>query len=138
MTADVHRRRRPIVINHVRLAPEEMIDHAINGFLIARDDARGEHHSVAFFNFGVLVIVDRRAGQCRHRLTLGSADQHADLFGGEILHLAGMDQQPLGNLDVAQIFSDLGRAVHRTSTKGNFAPMLPGQFHRQLDAMNRG
>ena len=84
----------------------------------------------------MLVIVDRRAGQCRHRLTLGSADQHADLFGGEILHLAGMDQQPLGNLDVAEIFGDLGRAVHRTSTESNLAPVLPGQLHRQLDPMN--
>ena len=39
VSADVHRRLRAIVVDDVRIAPEEVIDHAIDGFLIAGNDA---------------------------------------------------------------------------------------------------
>ena len=138
MAADVDRRRRAVVVDHVRLAPEQVVDHAIDGFLVARNDARREHHRVALLDLGVLVIVHRSAGERRHRLALRAADQHADLFRRKILHLAGMDQQALGNLDVAQILGDLRGIVHRAPDERHLAPVLPRHFHRQLDAMDGG
>ena len=102
VSADVDRRRRSVVVDHVRLAPEQVIDHPVDGLLVAGNDARRQHHGVALFDLGVLVIVHRGARERRHRFALRPADQHADLFRREILHLAGMDQQALGNLDVIQ------------------------------------
>ena len=138
VAADVHRRRRAVVVNDVRLAPEQVVNHAIDGFLVARNDPRREHHRVALFDLGVLVIVHRSARERRHGLALRPTDQHADFFRRKILHLAGMDQQALGNLDVTKILGDLRGVVHRAPGKRHFAPVLPGHLDRQLDAMDRG
>ena len=96
VSADVDRRRGAVFVNHVRLAAEQVVDHAVDGLLVAGNDARGEHDRVAFLDFGVLVIVDGGARERRHGLALRAADHHADFFRREILHLAGMDQQPSG------------------------------------------
>src|SRR5438552_11068920 len=91
MAADVDRRVRSVVVNHVGFAAKEVIDHAIDGLLVAGDDARREHDRVALLDFRVLVIVDRGAREGGHRFALGSADHHAYFFGREILHLPGID-----------------------------------------------
>ena len=109
VSADVDRRRSAVFIDDVSLAAEQVIDHAVDGFLVAGDDAAGEDDSIPLFNFGVLVIVDGGAGERRHRLALGAADQHADLFRREILHLARIDHQAFGDFDVPQVFGNLGR-----------------------------
>ena len=124
-------------VDDVGLAPEQVIHHAIDRLLIAGNDARGQHHRVALLDFGVLVIVDRGSRQGGHRLALGSADQYAYFLGGIVFHLAGMNQQPFGNLDIAQIFGDLGGTVHGTPDKCYFSAVLPGQFDGELEAMNR-
>ena len=97
---------------------------------------RGKNDGVALFDFGVLVIVDRGAGERGHGLALGSADQHADFFRGKILHLAGIDHQAVGNFDVAQVFGDLRGVVHGAADEGDFAAVLVGEFDRELDAVD--
>ncbi len=134
--ADVDRRRSPVFIDHVRLAAEQVIDHAVDRLLVAGNDARREHDRVALLDLGVLVVVHGRARQRRHGFALGSADHHAHFFRREILHLAGIDHEPIGNLEVAQIFGDLRRVVHRAADESHFAPVLLSQFHRQADAVN--
>ncbi len=59
--ADVYRRVRAIVVDDKCFSPKKMIDHAVNGFFIARNDARGEDDRIAFFYLGVLVVVNCRA-----------------------------------------------------------------------------
>ncbi len=49
----------------------------------------------------------------------------------------GMNQQSLGNFDVAQIFGNLGSVGHRTPDKCHFAAVLPCQLDSQFDAMDR-
>ena len=107
-------------------------------FSLPGNDPRREHHRVALLDLGVLVIVHRSAGERRHGLALGAADQHADLFGRKILHLAGMDQQALGNLDVTEVLGDLRGVVHRAPGERHLASVLPRHLHRQLDAMDGG
>ena len=48
-----------------------------------------------------------------------------------------MNQQAVGNFDVAQVFGDLRRVVHGAADEGDLAAVLVGQFHGQLDAVNR-
>jgi len=91
---------------------------------------------VAFFNLCVFVVVDGGAGEGGHGLALGSADEDADFFRGEILHLAGIDDEALGNFDVAEIFGDLGGVVHRAAEEGDLATVLVGEFNRKIDAVD--
>src|SRR5882762_1476423 len=49
-----------------------------------------------------------------------------------------MDQHPLGNLDITQIFGDLGGVLHGAAEKTDFAAVLPCHVYGQLDAVNGG
>src|SRR5208337_3970630 len=98
VSTDVHRRRRPIVVDDVRIAAEEMVNHAENRLLVSRNDARREHNRVSRLNARVLVVVHSGTRQGRHGLSLGAADEHANFLGRQIADLRGMDQQPLGNV----------------------------------------
>ncbi len=129
-------RRSAVFVNHVRLAAEQVVDHAVDGLLVAGDDARREHDRVAFFNLGVLVIVHGSARQGRHGLALRPADHHADFFRREVLHLAGIDHQAFGNFQVAEIFGNFRGVVHGAADERDFASVLMCQFHGQPDAMN--
>src|SRR5579885_877860 len=136
--ADVHRRRRAVLVDDVGLAPEQVIDHAVDGLFIAGNDARGEHDRIAFFNLGVLVIVDGRARQGRHGFALRAADQDADLLRRKVLHFARVNKQALRDLHVAQVFGDFGRGVHGAPDEGDLAAVLPGEFDGKLNAVDGG
>jgi len=137
VAAYVDRGGRAVVIYDMSLAAEEVVDQAIDGLLVAGNDARGEHDRVMLFDSGVLVIIDRGAGECGHRLALGAADENTDFLRRKILHLAGMNQQAFGNVEVAQILGDFGRAVHRAANERHFPSVLKGQIDGQPDAVNR-
>ena len=85
----------------------------------------------------MLVIVNRRARECRHRLTLRSADQHANFFRGEVLHLARVNDQAFRDFNVAEVLCDFGGVVHRSSDESDFAPVLVREFDGEIDAVNR-
>ena len=60
MSADVDWRSAcAILIDNLRLAAIEVVDHPEDGLLIAGNDAGGEHHRIALLDLGVLVIIDR-------------------------------------------------------------------------------
>ena len=124
VSADVHRRRRAVVVNHMRIAAEEVIDDAIDRLLIAGNDARRKHHRVARLNARVLVIINRGARQRRHRLALRAADQHANFFRRQVADLRRMNQHPVGHVDVAQVLRDLCRLHHRAADQRNLAAVL--------------
>ena len=134
--ADVDGRRSSVLVDDVGLAAKEVIDHAVDGFLVAGDDAARKHDGIALFDFGVLVIIDGGARQGRHGLALRAADQHADFFGREILHLPGIDHEAVGDFDVAEVFGDFGGVVHGAAEECDFAAVLVRQFDGQADAMN--
>ena len=114
-----------------------MVNHAVDRFLVSRNDSGREHHGVSLFDFGVLVVVHSRAGERGHRLALGAADHHTDFFGCEVLHLARVNQQALGNFDIAEVLSNFRRTVHGAADESDLASVFPGQLDRQLDAMYR-
>ena len=86
---------------------------------------------------GVLVVVHGGAAQRAHGLALGAADQNHQLLGREVAHLAGIDDQPLGNVDVAQVLRNLGALHHGAANNGHLAPMLAGQVQGNPDAVDR-
>src|SRR5579864_7014927 len=132
----MNRRRGPIFVDDIGLAAEEVIDHAVDGLLVAGNDAAGENDGVALFDFGVLVVIDRGTGERGHGLSLGTADQNANFFGRKILHLARIDEQAFGHFDITEVFGDLGGVVHGATDEGDFASVLVGKFDGKLDAVN--
>src|SRR5215831_3745488 len=113
-----------------------MVDHPVNALLVSGDDTRRKHHSVTAFYFGVLVVVDRGAGERRHRLALGAADKNAHLLRRVFFDLAGMNQYSLGNVQVPEIQRDFGRFRHRATYQRDFALVFASHLDGQLDAMD--
>ena len=136
VSTDVDRRVRTVVVNDVRRATEQVVHHAVDSFFVARDDPRREYDRISLFNFGVFVIINRSARQRRHWFALGAADEDANLFRWEILHLPGMNQHALGDLYVTQVFGDFGRILHRAADETDLSAVLPRHVDRQLDAVN--
>ena len=85
----------------------------------------------------MFVIVYGSTRQRRHRFALRAANEHANFFRSEILHFTGMDEQTFGNLDIAEVFSDLRRTGHGAAYERDLAPVLPGELYCELNAMNR-
>ncbi len=84
---------------------------AVDGLLVAGDDARAEQDGVAGVDLGELVVVDRGAGERGHGLALGAGDHEQSLFGGHVADLAGVDDQALREIEVAEVLRDLGGVV---------------------------
>src|SRR2546423_619527 len=137
VAADVNGRAGAVFIDDVSLAAEEVIDHAVDGLLVAGNDSAGEDYCVTFLDLGVLVIVDGGAREGGHGLALGAADQYADFFRREILHLAGIDDEAFGNFDVSEVFGDLGGVVHRAADDSFFSSVLVREIYGEADAVDR-
>src|SRR5690242_6200658 len=136
VAADVYRRVRAILVNNVGLAPEKVVNHAVDGLLVAGNDARGKHYRVSQLDLRVLVVIHRGARQRRHGLTLRAADEHAHLLRRKIFDLPGMNQQPIGHVYVAQVGGDLRRVGHGAPHQRHFPVVFKRQLERQLDAVN--
>ena len=58
--------------------------------------------------------------------------------GGIVLDLPGIDQQALGNIQIAQVLRDFGGLDHRAARQTRLCACDCSQFHRNADAVNRG
>ena len=77
VAADVDEALGAVVVDDLGVAALEVVDHAVDGLLVAGDDARAEHDGVAGVDLGELVVVDGGAGERGHGLALGAGDQDA-------------------------------------------------------------
>src|SRR5579859_1997640 len=73
--ANVDRRVGAVVVDDVGFAAEQVVDHSIDGFFVAGNNARRQNDGVALFDFGMLVVIDGSARQRRHRFSLSAADE---------------------------------------------------------------
>src|SRR6185369_10384842 len=137
VTADVYRRLRSILVDHVGFAAEEMIDHTIDCLLVARNDARRKHDGVAGLDLGVLMVVDGRSRKRGHRFALRAADHHANLLRRIVLDLLRVNEGVRGKIDVSEVLGNLRRFGHRSSNQCNLPVVLMSQFQRELDAVDR-
>src|SRR6185437_38709 len=126
-----------VVMDDARIAAFEVVDDAVDGFLVARNDARAEDNGVAGVDFGELVVVDGSTRERAHRLTLRTGDQDAELIVGVLLDLAGMDEESRGRIEVAEVLRDLSGVVDRAPDERDLAVVLIGKLHRDADAVDR-
>src|SRR5581483_12159681 len=49
-----------------------------------------------------------------------------------------MDEEAIGNVNVAEISGNLGGIRHRAAHEGHFAAVIIGEFNCELNAVNRG
>src|SRR5713101_8042007 len=107
VSAHVNRWGRAVFVNHMRLTAEYVINHAVNAFFVAGDNAGREHDRIARFDARVLVVIHGGAGEGGHGLALRTANENGYLFRRVILQIARMNQHSVGNLNVSQILCDL-------------------------------
>src|ERR1017187_9493667 len=137
VAADVNEAVGAVVANDVRVAAVKMVDDTEDAFLIAGDDSGTEHHGIAGVDLCMLVVVYSGAAECAHGLALRAADEDHQLLRRVIAHLSRLYDEAGGNVDVAQVLSDLGALHHGAADDGYFAAMRPRQLHRDADAIDR-
>ena len=79
VAGDVDEAVGAVVVDDAGVAALEVIDDAVDGLLVAGDDARAEDDGVAGVDLGELVVVDGGARERTHGLALGAGDQDAEL-----------------------------------------------------------
>ena len=123
---------------HVGAAARHVVDHAEDRLLVARDDARAQHHRVALLHRDVLVVVHRHARQRRHRLALRAGNQDRHLVRRQVHHVLRAQQDAIGNAEQAERVGDLGDRDHAAADDRHAAAVFLRQVEHQLDAVNRG
>ncbi len=137
MSADVNRRLGAVVVDHLGVAAEEVVDDPVNTFFIAGNDARTEHYGVARLDFGVAVVVHGGAGECAHRLALRPADHYHDLLGRIVANLAWSDKRRGRQGDITEILRDFRGLGEAAPDQRDLAMELVRHLGCQLDAVNR-
>ena len=115
-----------------------MVDDAEDAFLVAGNDAGAEDNGIAGIDVGVAVVVNGGAAEGGHGFALRSADEDHQLLGREVAHLAGIDDQALGNVDVAEVLRNLSAFHHGAADDGDLAVVLASQIERDADAIDGG
>ena len=131
-------RRIHAAVHHVRAALREMVDHAEDRLLIARNDARTEHHRVARLDRDVFVVIHGHARERRHRLALRAGNQDRDLRRLRVHHVLRADQNAVGNVEQAVAVRDLGDRDHAAAHQRDLAAEFLREIEDQLQAVNRG
>jgi hypothetical protein len=138
VAADVNQSVGSVVADDVGATAVEVIDDAKDPLFIAGNNARAEDDGVPGVDVGVLVVVDGGPRQRAHGFTLSAADKDHQLLGVEVAHLAGVDNQAGGNVDVAQVLGNLSGLHHGAADDGDFAVVLARQIEGDLDAKDGG
>jgi hypothetical protein len=138
VAADMDKAVGSVVVDHTGVAALEVVDDAVDLFLVAGDDAGTEQDGVVWLNLGELVVIDGGSGERGHGLALSAGDQDAELVGGEVTDLAGVDEQALRRVEVPEVLRDFCGVIERAADDGDFAAVLLGELHRDADAVDGG
>ena len=136
VSGDMHRRIHA-AIHHVGAAARHVVDHAEDGFFVARNDARAQHHRIALLHRDVLVIIHGHARKRRHGLALSAGNEHHDLIGRGLHHVLGADQDAIRNVEQAERMGDLADGCHTASDNSDFAAELRRKIQHKLNAVDR-
>ena len=124
------------LMHDARTESHELIDDAIDGVLIARDQGGREDHGVAGLQHDAAVLAVSHARQRRHGLALGSGSHQDALVrrqGGDVL---GVDEHAVGDPEIAALGRNAHIAHHRTAHQGHTAPVERRSIEYLLDAVN--
>src|SRR5215470_16340094 len=126
-----------IVVVHQSSATKHVIQHAEDGFFIARNDARRKDHAVVFFDRHVAVIVYRDARERGHGLGLAAAGQNDDTPGIEAANVLRLHDHAVWNAQQAQRVRDLDVVDHAAPDESYFAIDAPSDVNHLLNTVNR-
>ena len=100
----------------------QAVDHAVDGVLVAGDQARGEDDRVALAQLDLVVVV-RHAAEHGHRLALRAGRHVDDLVVRQVARLLVVDQDALGHVQVAELGGDGHVAHHAAAEQRDAAPV---------------
>ena len=126
-----------IVVIHQRAPAEHVIEHAKDGFFVARNDARGKNDRVIFIDGNVAVIVHGNARERGHRLGLAAAGENHQAPGIEAANVLRPHDHAVGNLQQAERVRNFDVVNHVASDKGHLAVDANGNVKHLLNAVNR-
>ena len=113
VAGDVH--LRVALVHDVGAELGEAVDHAVDGVLVAGDEARREDDGVALADLDLVVAV-RHAREHGHRLALRAGRHVDDLVVGDVAGLLVVDEHALGHLEVAEVGGD-GHVAHHAAAE---------------------
>ena len=112
---------RVALVHHARTPAGQAVDHAVDGVLVAGDEAAGEQDGVALLDVDEVVAALGDPAQCAHRLALAAGGEQHLALGGQVGELLGVDQGAAGHREVAQVAGDAHVAHHRAADVGDLA-----------------
>ena len=136
VSADVDQAVGAVVEDDVGFAAVEVVDDAEDALLIAGNDARAEDDGVALIDVRVLVVVDGGAAEGAHRFALRAADENHELVGGIVVHLAGIDDEAGGNVEIAEVLRDFGALHHGAAEDATLRPCSRASSSGDADAID--
>ncbi len=130
---DVH--LRVALVHDVGAPADQAVDHAVDGVLVAGDERAGEEDRVALAHLDD-VLAARHAAECRHRLALRARADERDLVVRQLVQRLEVDDEALGDAQVAEVGRDLHVADHRAAHERDLAAVLLGGVEHLLDPVH--
>src|SRR6478735_7026965 len=123
------------LVHDVGAETHQAVDDAVDGVLVARDEAARQQHGVAGPDVDAVLPVGH-PGQRRHRLALGAGADEDHLVVGQVVELLDVDEDAVGDLEIAELGGDAHVADHGAPDHGHLAAGLLGGVQDLLDAVH--
>ncbi len=136
VTRHVHLDRGIVDDLHVHLG--KLIDDASDQLLVAGNGGGGQHDQVGGTQRDLIMIPERHAVECRHRLALTARGDKRQLIRAVLADLGNVDQHASRHLHVAQLHGGGNDIDHAPPCDGDLAPVAGADVNDLLDAVDVG
>ena len=136
VTRHVHLDRGIVDDLHVHLG--KLIDDASDQLLVAGNGGGGQHDQVGGTQRDLIMIPERHAVECRHRLALTARGDKRQLIRAVLADLGNVDQHASRHLHVAQLHGGGNDIDHAPPRDGDLAPVAGADVNDLLDAVDVG
>ena len=131
-----HMHLRVLLRHDARAQAGQVVDNAVHGVLIARDQRGRQHDHVTRLNRHRTVRPYRHARQGGHRLALG-AGRHVDALGGrQFTDTLEVHDDALGDRQVSFLLGDAHIALHGAAHERDATPVVSSGINNLLDAVH--
>lgn len=127
-----------ILIVNLGSPAEEVVDHTIDGFFVAGNDAGRENHDVFSLDFYVAVFVEGHTAERAKGLALAAGAENEALFGRGFADIADIVEDAGGIFQDADFEADPQVAQHVEACSKNFAVCFSCNFENNLNSVEGG